>query len=202
MGKYCWPCRPPVRRNAPEGHQAVGARNQAEQASRGRLGGVPDADHLSALPDAPLLYIMSFPKAWEVVRTCVLSRRWRHLWKSVPCIDIRLRTGDYIDMPQGFTDFVHHLFCRRDASAKLDTLHLRSSDLGCAHNEGDARACALTSVNVGPPRNAIKQGARVIHFVGHRNGDWFSGMSPARLGNASFVSCHLKDLEAVLCPGR
>ncbi|KAF8662563.1 hypothetical protein HU200_056161 [Digitaria exilis] len=100
---------------------------------------VPDADHLSALPDAPLLYIMSFPKAWEVVRTCVLSRRWRHLWKSVPCIDIRLRTGDYIDMPQGFTDFVHHLFCRRDASAKLDTLHLRSSDLGCAHNEGDAR---------------------------------------------------------------
>nr|TKW25278.1 hypothetical protein SEVIR_3G108166v2 [Setaria viridis] len=39
-------------------------------------------DRLSALPDAMLHHVMSFLRAWEVARTCVLSRRWRHLWAS------------------------------------------------------------------------------------------------------------------------
>jgi hypothetical protein len=42
-------------------------------ASRGLKGSDPDTDRLSALPDALLHHIMSFLKAWEVVRTCTLS---------------------------------------------------------------------------------------------------------------------------------
>jgi hypothetical protein len=31
---------------------------------------------------------MSFMKARQVVQTCVLSKRWRHLWRSVPCLNV------------------------------------------------------------------------------------------------------------------
>jgi len=53
---------------------------------RGSSGG--DADRLSALPDSLLHTVMSFLKARQVVQTCVLSARWRHLWRSVPCLDV------------------------------------------------------------------------------------------------------------------
>ncbi|WVZ50638.1 hypothetical protein U9M48_001876, partial [Paspalum notatum var. saurae] len=45
-------------------------------------------DRLSALPDCLLHSIMSFMKARQVVQTCVLSKRWEHLWRSVPCLDV------------------------------------------------------------------------------------------------------------------
>ncbi|KAJ1276251.1 hypothetical protein BS78_05G200500 [Paspalum vaginatum] len=31
---------------------------------------------------------MSFMKARQAVQTCVLSKRWRHLWCSAPCLDV------------------------------------------------------------------------------------------------------------------
>lgn len=48
------------------------------------------ADRLSALPDCLLHAIMSSLKARQAVQTCVLSTRWRHLWRSVPCLDVDL----------------------------------------------------------------------------------------------------------------
>ncbi|CAO2144669.1 unnamed protein product [Urochloa humidicola] len=47
-----------------------------------------DPDRLSALPDSLLHAIMSNLKARQAVQTCVLARRWRHLWHSVPCLDV------------------------------------------------------------------------------------------------------------------
>ncbi|KAK1661843.1 hypothetical protein QYE76_050002 [Lolium multiflorum] len=47
-----------------------------------------DDDRLSDLPDCLIHTILSFLNSRQVVRTSVLSRRWRHLWRSVPCIDI------------------------------------------------------------------------------------------------------------------
>jgi hypothetical protein len=162
-------------------NRAVGA-----SSSRGREGGDPDADRLSALPDALLHHIMSFLKAWEVVRTCVLSRRWRHLWASMPCVDLRVGGDDYGEVPEAFPDFVRRLFRHRDVTAALDTLRLRSSNVDGAHNEDDARLWI---------RTAIKRGARVIHLVGHRKGDWLCGGRLATLEHSSFVSCHLKILK-------
>ncbi|TVU14404.1 hypothetical protein EJB05_37869, partial [Eragrostis curvula] len=47
-----------------------------------------DRDRLSALPDCLLHEIMSYLKARQVVQTNVLSKRWTHLWRSVPCLDV------------------------------------------------------------------------------------------------------------------
>ncbi|CAO2168355.1 unnamed protein product [Urochloa humidicola] len=140
----------------------------------------PAPDRLSALPDALLHRVLSRLKAWEVVRTCVLSRRWRHLWASALCIDLRIRAdGDDDDVPDEFPRFVRRLFRGRDASAAVDTLRLRSSDADGAFDEDDAKSWI---------RSAIKRKARVIHLIGHRNG-------LAALENAAFVSKHLKVLK-------
>ncbi|CAM0904544.1 unnamed protein product [Alopecurus aequalis] len=60
--------------------------------------GCPDAvalsgDRLSDLPDGLLHAIMSFLPAPQVVQTSVLSRRWKDLWRSTPCINIQ--EGDF-----------------------------------------------------------------------------------------------------------
>ncbi|XP_039771954.1 MEIOTIC F-BOX protein MOF-like [Panicum virgatum] len=51
-------------------------------------------DRLSSLQDRHLHRIMSFLTARQPVRTCVLSRRWRNLWRSMPCLDIDQREFD------------------------------------------------------------------------------------------------------------
>ena len=47
-----------------------------------------DDDRLSDLPDCLIQSILSFLESRQVVRSSLLSRRWRHLWRSVPCLDI------------------------------------------------------------------------------------------------------------------
>ncbi|XP_019254977.1 PREDICTED: F-box/LRR-repeat protein 25-like [Nicotiana attenuata] len=64
-----------------------------------------DRDRLSHLPDKVLLHILSMlPEGKEVVRSSVLSKRWRFLWKSVPIsLDFDLSFG-YSE--KGIRDFV------------------------------------------------------------------------------------------------
>ncbi|XP_019243773.1 PREDICTED: F-box/LRR-repeat protein 25-like isoform X2 [Nicotiana attenuata] len=54
-----------------------------------------DRDRLSDLPDAILLYILSMlTEGKDVVRTSVLSQRWRFLWKSV-AVSLNFGVLDY-----------------------------------------------------------------------------------------------------------
>ncbi|XBI99249.1 hypothetical protein VPH35_019361 [Triticum aestivum] len=124
---------------------------------------------------------MSSLKAWEAVRTCVLARRWRHLWASSPCVDLRMRHSSDrdADPPGEFRHFVQRLFLLRDASAPVGTLHLRSGDEDAGYDEDDASAWI---------RAAINRNARVIHLAGHRS-------EIASLERVQFVSCHLKVLK-------
>ncbi|EER91825.1 F-box protein At4g22280 [Sorghum bicolor] len=46
-----------------------------------------DVCRINALPDNVLLHILSYLNARQVVQTCVLSRQWRNLWRSVPRIN-------------------------------------------------------------------------------------------------------------------
>ncbi|KAF7006961.1 hypothetical protein CFC21_021943 [Triticum aestivum] len=144
-----------------------------------RPAGETAADHLSALPDDLLRRIMSSLRAWEVVRTCVLARRWRHLWASAPCLDFRPRHSTRDREPLRPRDFFYKLFLFRNASAPVDTLRLRSSDALGDFADDDAGTWI---------RAAMGRSARVIHVVGHRR-------FPALLVGVPFVSCHLRVLK-------
>ncbi|PUZ64277.1 hypothetical protein GQ55_3G131000 [Panicum hallii var. hallii] len=103
----------------------------------GSGGGAAPEDRLSALPDAMLHHVMSFLREWEVARTCVLWRRWRHLWASAPCVDLRIwRLGRHRWPPEEFAKFSYRFLLERDASAPVDTLRLLSSP-GCGGGRND-----------------------------------------------------------------
>lgn len=53
-----------------------------------------DVDVISELPDHILVFILSrIPTTEEVIRTSILSTRWRHLWTLIPSIDIDSSRG-------------------------------------------------------------------------------------------------------------
>ncbi|KAM3379288.1 hypothetical protein P3S68_011702 [Capsicum galapagoense] len=66
-------------------------------------------DRLSDLPDSLLTHILS--KLWEakqVVRTCVLSRRWRYLWMSVPpSLDFNFPYTEDQNVTLDYIAFIH-----------------------------------------------------------------------------------------------
>ncbi|XP_060965774.1 F-box/LRR-repeat protein At3g26922-like [Cannabis sativa] len=43
-------------------------------------------DRISKLPDAMIIHILSFLPTEDVVRTCILSKRWKLIWYSVPTL--------------------------------------------------------------------------------------------------------------------
>ncbi|KAJ3704325.1 hypothetical protein LUZ61_008030 [Rhynchospora tenuis] len=54
-----------------------------------------EPDHLSALPDAVLVTILSLLPTRVAARTSVLCRRFRHLWRASPSIDLSLETPTF-----------------------------------------------------------------------------------------------------------
>ncbi|KAI4993009.1 hypothetical protein ZWY2020_007322 [Hordeum vulgare] len=79
------------------------------------------ADCISALPDDLLHHVLSFLPAHEVVRTCMLARRWRHLWKSAPALRV---TGVKGCTNEWFVNFVDSLLLLRDPSRRLDSFEV------------------------------------------------------------------------------
>jgi hypothetical protein len=88
------------------------------------------ADRLGDLPDCLLHGIISFLGSRQAVQTSVLSRRWRHLWRDVPCvaIDEREFTGDNWEL---FEDFADHMLTSIPLETQLDafSLHLVTGSL-------------------------------------------------------------------------
>lgn len=59
-------------------------------------------DRLSNLPDGILTHILSYLLTKEVVRTSILSTRWKSIWESVPSLD--LSEPDFCSKTERLTD--------------------------------------------------------------------------------------------------
>ncbi|XP_044444468.1 uncharacterized protein [Triticum aestivum] len=77
-------------------------------------------DRIGDLPDEIIHHLLSFLPAQEAVRTSVLARRWRHLWKSAT--GLRIVGIEGVDTVQELRKFVDHLLILRGHAE----LHLRS----------------------------------------------------------------------------
>ncbi|KAJ3687688.1 hypothetical protein LUZ61_016852 [Rhynchospora tenuis] len=86
-----------------------------------------EPDRLSGLPDFLLIKILSSLKAREVAQTCILSKRWRHLWASVPCLHFdhaEFSSKLSAESCERFKKFVSSFLLSFDETYNLDLFHL------------------------------------------------------------------------------
>jgi len=76
-------------------------------------------DRLSNLPDSVILHILSFLNTKDVVRTCVLSARWKDIWKYIPTLI--LNSSRFYTVRQ-FEIFMPKILTLRDNSTALHSL--------------------------------------------------------------------------------
>lgn len=94
---------------------------------------VSSVDRLSDLPDGLIHTVFSFLPAPKVVPTCVLSRRWRSLWRTAPYINIdekdfgiyrRSSRRDALKKRTRFEDFATKLLLFRDNTLPVGEFRL------------------------------------------------------------------------------
>jgi hypothetical protein len=78
-------------------------------------------DKLSDLPECVILHILSFLDSKHAVQTCVLSTRWKHLWKRIPTLI--LHSSNFSTVKK-FAIFVSNILTLRDSSTSLHALNL------------------------------------------------------------------------------
>ncbi|XP_062089018.1 putative F-box/FBD/LRR-repeat protein At4g13965 [Humulus lupulus] len=67
-----------------------------------------DEDRISKLPDTVIVHILSFLPTVDVVRTCILSRRWKFMWFSVPTLSFSDTSADF-QSPDGLEKFYKYV---------------------------------------------------------------------------------------------
>ncbi|KAJ3687297.1 hypothetical protein LUZ61_016461 [Rhynchospora tenuis] len=59
-----------------------------------------DCDLISSMPDPILHHILGFLKTKEAVQTCVMSKRWQHLWTSLASLDFDAQDFTALEDPK------------------------------------------------------------------------------------------------------
>ncbi|KAK2441759.1 FBD-associated F-box protein [Trifolium repens] len=81
-------------------------------------------DIISTLPDGVLCHILSFLKTKQAVATSILSKRWKHLWLSVPVLDFSNTHVADQEANFRFNDFVYSVLLSRDSTIPIKVFHL------------------------------------------------------------------------------
>lgn len=90
---------------------------------------ITGVDKISDLSDALLTHILSFLNPREVVQTCILSKRWRRTWASVPVFKFYCRK--YVPADEFCINilFVKQVLQNRERSLSLDTFEFRCESI-------------------------------------------------------------------------
>ncbi|XP_058784680.1 F-box/FBD/LRR-repeat protein At1g16930-like [Vicia villosa] len=83
---------------------------------------IRNKDRISDLPDALLLHILSFLNTKQAIHTCILSPRWKNLWKHIPTLTLISSQFTTVEI---FTEFVSRILSIRDNSTEIHTLEFR-----------------------------------------------------------------------------
>ncbi|XP_058727506.1 F-box/LRR-repeat protein At4g14096-like [Vicia villosa] len=87
-----------------------------------RLEHIENKDRISDLPESVLLHILSFLKTTQyTVQTCILSKRWKNLWKQFSVLSLH---SDCFNTLEVFIEYVSQLLSLRDHGIPLHTLKL------------------------------------------------------------------------------
>lgn len=91
-------------------------------AKRIKISWSENEDRLNGLPESIILHILSFLNTKIAVQTCVLSTRWKDMWKRLPAVI--LHSSDFRAYKK-FTKLVSKVVSLRDSSISLQTLDFR-----------------------------------------------------------------------------
>ncbi|KAI5386285.1 F-box protein At4g22280 [Lathyrus oleraceus] len=76
-------------------------------------------DKLSDLSDSILIHVLSFLNTKDSVQTCILSKRWNHVWKYIPILTLHC---SHFSNLKKFDIFVSRILSLRDNSIVLHAL--------------------------------------------------------------------------------
>ncbi|XP_051191104.1 F-box/FBD/LRR-repeat protein At5g22700-like [Lolium perenne] len=137
-------------------------------------------DRIGALPGDLLRYLMSLLPSRDAVRTCVLAKRWRTLWKSVPAL--RVYDPESYGCAHGASTFVDELI-RLRSPTPLNVCDF-SSDVDDDANYDFHRADEAFRRMEPWIQYAVSCQVRVLRV-----------RFPCRATNMTLISPHLKRLE-------
>ncbi|XP_078182621.1 F-box protein At4g09920-like isoform X2 [Carex rostrata] len=88
-------------------------------------------DMLSSLPDPILHHIMSFMPAWQAVQLCMVSKRWKTLWTTLPVLNFGFRelgnnqlNHSDLNKVEKLAEFVSMVLLLRETTSQLHTFTL------------------------------------------------------------------------------
>ncbi|KAM6576909.1 hypothetical protein CsatB_028746 [Cannabis sativa] len=88
-----------------------------------------DDDRISKLPDSVIIHILSFLPTEDVVQTCILSKRWKLIWYSVPTISFSYNIELKQDQQKFYTYMKKYLKHRKKAMDNITDLVITSFNL-------------------------------------------------------------------------
>lgn len=85
-----------------------------------------DRDHISGLPDALIVQILSLVPIEDAVRTSVLSRRWQYLWTYLHNLVFLFSDEKWDGRLQEYVSFIDNTL-RRNTCSKISKFWLEGS---------------------------------------------------------------------------